>query len=259
MKNITTQLNTWFHQYHKQEYLTMDPLICVRKLHRKIDREIGALIASVLSYGRVEIIIKNCDMVFSEMGWSPVDFILTTSNKKVRKAFSGFRHRFTNSDDMVTLIEVLRVIVSEYGSIENFFCMKTEIEEQPFKESIISFTKKVKNIAHKNVSYSGKGFDYLFPSPDSGSACKRINMFLRWAVRNDDGIDLGLWKTVKPSQLIMPVDTHVAEQSRLLGLTKRNNADWKMAEELTSRLRKIDPNDPIKFDFSLCRAGMVAR
>jgi uncharacterized protein (TIGR02757 family) len=258
MKNIKIQLNKWFECYHKPEYLVMDPLVCVRKLKGALNREVGALISSVISYGRVEIIIKNCELLFSEMEWSPADFIQSTSGKTVRKLFNGFRHRFTSSDDMVTLIEVLRVILKDSGSIENFFCMDTPVQEQPLKESIISFTKKVKKIACKNVSYSGKGFDYLFPSPDSGSACKRINMYLRWVVRDDDGIDLGLWKAVKPSQLIMPVDTHVAEQSRLLGLTERNNADWKMAEELTFRLRKIDPNDPIKFDFSLCRAGMVS-
>jgi uncharacterized protein (TIGR02757 family) len=258
MKNITSQLNKWYECYHKPEYLKMDPLVCVRQLKGALNREVGALIASVISYGRVEIIIKNCEQLFSSMGWSPADFIKSTSGKEVRKLFSGFRHRFTSSEDMVTLIEVLRVILKDDGSIESFFCNHVAVLEQPFKESITSFTKNVKKIACKNVSYSGKGFDYLFPSPDSGSACKRINMYLRWVVRDDDGIDLGLWKRVKPLQLIMPVDTHVAEQSRLLGLTDRNSADWKMAEELTCRLRKIDPYDPVKFDFSLCRAGMVS-
>jgi uncharacterized protein (TIGR02757 family) len=259
MKNITKQLTTWFQCYHKPEYLVMDPLVCVRRLNGARNREVGALIASVISYGRVEIIIKNCEQLFSEMEWAPADFIKSSSEKSVRKLFCGFRHRFTSSEDMVTLIGVLKAILEKAGSIENFFCADADVQDKPFKDSIISFTKKVKNIACKNVSYTGKGFDYLFPSPDSGSACKRINMFLRWVVRDDDGIDLGLWKMVRPSQLIMPVDTHVAEQSRLLGLTDRNNADWKMAEELTSRLRKIDPFDPIKFDFSLCRAGMVSR
>ncbi|HEX2956741.1 MAG TPA: TIGR02757 family protein [Chitinispirillaceae bacterium] len=235
----------------------MDPLICVRKIQGSLNREVGALIASVISYGRVEIIIKNCESLFSVMEWRPADFVLSTSGKMVRKLFTGFKHRFTDSNDIVTLIDVLRVILDEFGSVEHFFCTGIAVQEQPFKESIVSFTKKMKKIAGKNVSYSGKGFDYLFPSPDSGSACKRINMFMRWVVRNDDGIDLGLWKKVSPSQLIMPVDTHVAEQSRLLGLTERTNADWKMAEELTRRFRKIDSEDPVKFDFSLCRAGMV--
>jgi uncharacterized protein (TIGR02757 family) len=102
-----------------------------------------------------------------------------------------------------------------------------------------------------------KALDYLLPSPESGSACKRLNMYLRWMVRKNDGIDRGTWTGVPASMLIMPVDTHVARIAGSLGLTKRKSADWAMAEEITSRLRECDPDDPVRFDFSLCRTGMV--
>lgn len=259
MKNTAFQLDKWFKLYHNQDYLTMDPLICVRKLKSNADREIGALIASVISYGRVEIIIKNCEQLFSQMKWRPAEFITSTSGKEMQKMFGGFRHRFTGSEDIVLLFEVLGTIIRGYGSIENFFIEGYNQKEQQFKDAIISFCGRVKKIARQNVSYSGRGFEYLFPSPESGSACKRINMFLRWVIREDDTIDLGIWKTIQPSRLIMPVDTHVAEQSKKLGLTERSSADWKMAEEITARFRKIDPDDPVRFDFSLCRAGMVGR
>jgi uncharacterized protein (TIGR02757 family) len=256
MRKKAIQLNKWYSLYHKPEYLIMDPLVCIRKLNGNANREIGALIASVISYGRVEIIIKNCLSLFSLMEWQPADFIYSTKSRDYQKIFGGFKHRFTGAEDIILLLKVLAVIIKENGSIENFF-IEGSGSSSSFKDVIGSFCKRVKKIANENVLCSGKGFDYLFPSPESGSACKRINMFLRWVTRENDGIDLGIWNGVKPSQLIMPVDTHVAEQSRILGLTERNVADWKMAEEITDHLRRIDPNDPIRFDFSLCRAGMI--
>lgn len=259
MKKIERQLNEWFKQYHKSEFLTIDPLVSVRKIKSNPDREVGALIASVISYGRVEIIIKNCEQLFSLMNWKPAEFVTSTSIKKNEKMFSEFRHRFTSSEDIVLLMEVLGKIIRTSGSIEQFFIEGYDHREMSFKDAIVSFCKRVKKIARENVLYSGRGFEYLFPSPESGSACKRINMFLRWVVRDEDTIDLGLWKMIKPSQLIMPVDTHIAEQSKKLKLTKRNAADWKMAEEITNVFRKIDPDDPVRFDFSLCRAGMMGK
>jgi uncharacterized protein (TIGR02757 family) len=190
------------------------------------------------------------------MDWQPADFINLTKKRDFQKIFGRFRHRFTGAEDIILLLKILGAIIKEYGSIENFF-LEGYKSSCSFKDVIGSFSKRMKKIAHENVLCSGKGFDYLFPSPESGSACKRINMFLRWVTRENDGIDLGIWNGVKPSQLIMPVDTHVAEQSRILGLTERKVADWKMAEEITDHLRRIDPNDPIRFDFSLCRAGMI--
>ena len=101
-----------------------------------------------------------------------------------------------------------------------------------------------------------KSFNYLFPDPEGGSACKRMNMYFRWMIRKNDGIDFGMWKHIPSSILVMPVDVHVARIARMFGLTLRKNPDWKMAEEITKTLKKLDPDDPVKYDFSLCRYGM---
>jgi uncharacterized protein (TIGR02757 family) len=260
MKNVEMQLNRWYEEYHKPRFLGIDPLCSVRKLQSKEDREVAALIASVISYGRVEIIIKNCEYLFTAMEWQPAEYIRTATVSDMRKRVGEFRHRFNSASDIVLLFQVLKKILKHYGTIEAFFIDNRAIGEEPLRDSITSFSSRVKKMASSFVfKGDSRGFDYLFPSPESGSACKRLNMFLRWVVRVDDQIDLGIWSKVKPSQLIIPVDTHVAEQSRKLGLTSRNAADWKMAEEITSVLRVFDPQDPVRYDFSLCRAGMVSK
>jgi len=119
------------------------------------------------------------------------------------------------------------------------------------------FSSKLRQYSQKINPQQPSSFNYLLPCPQKGSACKRLNMYFRWVVRPDDGIDLGVWKKVKPSSLIMPVDTHIAQIAQVLGLSKRNAIDWRLAEELTGVLGTVAPEDPVKFDFSLCRFGMT--
>jgi uncharacterized protein (TIGR02757 family) len=126
------------------------------------------------------------------------------------------------------------------------------------RTALARLSDEVRMRAARISGVAGRGFDFLVPSPESGCACKRMAMYLRWMVRPDDGIDMGVWKSVPPSALVIPVDTHIAAIARELRLTGRKTADWRMAEEITARLRRIDPFDPVRFDFSLCRTGMVS-
>jgi uncharacterized protein (TIGR02757 family) len=128
--------------------------------------------------------------------------------------------------------------------------------DNQFKGAVTSFTDILKDRGKIHCG-NRASFEYLLPSPQNGSACKRTVLYLRWMIREEDGIDLGVWKSVRPSCLLVPVDTHVAKIARGHGLTKRNSADWKMAEEITAALREFDPDDPVKYDFALCHAGMV--
>lgn len=257
MKNekLKNYLETTFEQFHKPSYMRIDPLLCVHRFSSDNDVEACAFLASSIAYGRAEMIIRNVNLLLEKMEHRPSAFIVDTGLKEKRKIFKGFKHRFNVSDDIALLLECLRHIRLEHGGLETLF---TGVPQRPtVKENLDHYTMTIKKIARILSKPVQSSFDYLFPSPSSGSACKRLNMFLRWMVRERDGIDFGLWKNVSSSSLIMPVDTHIAQIATSLGFTKRSTADWRMAEEITSALRKFDHNDPVRYDFSLCRAGMV--
>lgn len=192
--------------------------------------------------------------MFEKLAWKAEEFTLDTSFHSKKNLLSGFKHRFNDHIDFALLFESMKMAINEFGSLENFFLQS---DGNDIKGALESFSSGLKQYGMKIHGSRRKSFEYLLPSPAAGSACKRLNMYLRWMVRNDDSIDLGIWKSVSPSKLIIPVDTHIASIARQLKLTSRNSADWLMAEEITDVLRQIDPADPVRFDFSLCRAGMV--
>jgi uncharacterized protein (TIGR02757 family) len=243
-------------KYHHPRYLGLDPLVCVRRFKGRDERETVGLLAAVLAYGRVEIIVRSVNSIVGIMGDDPVGFIKDTSYKQKLEYFKKFKHRFNDGQDISALMESIGTIIKEYGSIEKCFCECIDKSGNRFKNALILFTDVIKN---NGRIYCGDraSFEYLIPSPNKGSACKRMVLYLRWMVRGDDGIDLGVWKSVSPSCLLIPVDTHVAKIARGYGLTNRKSADWKMAEEITAALREFDFGDPVRYDFSLCHAGMV--
>jgi uncharacterized protein (TIGR02757 family) len=261
-KNLVNQtalhkkLDDIFQKYHKPEYLRLDPLLCVHAFAERQEREIAGLVASVLAYGRAEIIIRNCNTLFEKTGNEISAFATTTSYSEKKKLFKGFKHRFNDHIDMALLFQIIGEIIKEYGTIEGLFVASAE-KSLSMKVLLHNFSIAVKKRGERIFGCSKKSFEYLFPSPESGSACKRLNMYLRWMVRRDDSIDFGLWRRVSSSLLIIPVDTHIASLARELKLTTRKSADWAMAEEITARLRRFDPDDPVRYDFSLCRVGMV--
>ncbi len=253
--NLKNYLETTFTKYHKPAFLRLDPLLCVHSFSNNNDVEACAFLASSIAYGRAEMIVRNVNLLLEKMDQEPSSFVMNTDLKEKRKIFKGFKHRFNTSDDIALLLDCLRYVRMEYGSLETLF--RAVQQRETVRENLDHYTIAIKKIARILSKTVHPSFDYLFPSPSSGSACKRLNMFLRWMVRERDGIDFGLWKNVTPSLLIMPVDTHIARIATSLGFTKRRTADWRMAEEITGALRKFDFNDPVRFDFSLCRAGMV--
>ncbi len=257
MNHLRAKLDSIYQRYHHPDYLTMDPLLCVHDFKTRQDREAGGLIASVLAYGRAEIIIKDCNWIFQKTEWKITDFINLTSFKEKQKFFESFKHRFNDGLDMSLLTESLKQILRNYKNLENLFAEPFKENELTIRSALHHFSNTIRKQGAAIAGFQKKSFDYLFPSPESGSACKRLNMFLRWMVRENDSIDFGLWKKVPASKLIIPVDTHVAALSRKMGLTTRKAADWKMAEEITGNLRRINPEDPVRYDFSLCRAGMI--
>ncbi len=256
-ERLRKRILSLYEEYHRPEYLSMDPLAVVRKLSAREDREMGGFIASLLSYGRVETINRNVETLFDLMNRRPAEFIFTTDLGAKRRMLAGFRHRFNDGDDIALLLQTIASLSEKTGgSMEPLLRDALDDAGDEMCGALGRFCDKIRRKAAELSTEVKESFFFLLPSPALGSACKRLNMFLRWMVRPDDGIDLGLWKSVPTELLIMPVDTHVANISRRAGITSRRSADWRMAEEITAFLRRIDPLDPVKFDFSICRLGM---
>ncbi len=247
-----------YDRYHRPEFIGIDPLVTIRQFTDPGELELAALVAAVLSYGRVEIVIRNIRALFERMESQPFRFIRDTDLANKIRILQGFRHRFNSGADLALFLHSLRGVLDSFGSIESCFAKGLRPGNSPMKGAITFFSDTVKKVAEAiGGGPPSKSFSFLVPSPAGGGACKRFNMYLRWMIRPDDGIDRGVWHRLKPAQLIMPLDTHVAGIARRLGISRRKTADWRMAEEVTAFLRGIDPLDPVRFDFSLCRDGMV--
>lgn len=244
-----------------QTHLANDPLSLCHRYHTPADREVAGLIASSFAYGNVKIILRNLDTIFSRVGSSPRRFVEEFEPERGLALFAGFKHRFNDARDLCALLLACRTMLDEADSIGEFFLGCYDRQADDLTPSLVEFSAAVLAMDYSAVfgtreipadSY----FPFFFPSPTSGSACKRLCMYLRWMVRPDDGIDLGLWHEIPPAKLVIPVDAHIRRISRYLGLTRRNQADWRMAREITAALRKLDPADPVKYDFSLCHLGI---
>jgi uncharacterized protein (TIGR02757 family) len=244
-----------------QAHLANDPLSFCRRFTSPEDREIAGLIASCFAYGNVKIILRTLDTIFSRMGPSPRKFVEGFTPEQGLLLFAGFKHRFNDARDLCALLLAARTMLDEADSIGEFFLGCYDREAEDITPSLIEFCAALLAMDYSAV-FGGRDipadsyFPFFFPSPASGSACKRLCMYLRWMVRPDDGIDLGLWHEIPPAKLVIPVDAHIRRICRYLGLTGRKQADWRMAREITAALRKLDPADPVKYDFSLCHLGI---
>lgn len=260
MSDIRSALDALYAS-RKTQHLGNDPLSFCHRYPEAADREIAAVIASSFAYGSVGIILRTLETIFSELGPSPRKYVEQFDPSCGLRAFSRFKHRFNDGRDLCALLWGMRQMVEHSGSIHSFFLQGHREDAPDVSASLNRYTAAV--LAQDYTAVFGTPaipeesyFPFLFPAPSSGSACKRLCMFLRWVVRPADAIDLGLWPGVSPAQLIIPVDTHICRISRYLGLTDRKSADWRMALEITSALRCFDPTDPVKYDFSLAHLGI---
>lgn len=244
-------------------FIRNDPLEIVRSFQPPRDREIVGLVAAALAYGRVETIRASVTAAVAAMGDEPWAFVQRFDPEKDSERFAGIRHRFNTGRDIACLLYLLQQVIRRYGSIESMFLDGYDDRDADIEKGLIRFVEGMLNLDFGPFYPGNKvprnaSVRFLLPSPLDGSACKRHNLYLRWMVRPDsDGLDLGVWTAVHPSKLVMPVDTHVSSVAQELGLTGRRQADWRMARELTNRLREFDPSDPVKYDFALCHWGML--
>lgn len=232
--------------------LNNDPVGLVWELPES-ERELGGLIASGLAYGRVDVLRKAIEDVFERLEWRPLA-LASAEPDEIAKRLQGFVYRMTKGDDLADLIVGASRVIAETGSLEDAYL---EGEELTHLERASAFVNRIRSARiRENL---GRGFAYLMPDPALGSTTKRLHLYLRWMVRPAPPVDFGLWTRVSPASLIIPVDTHIAQFARHLGLTNRKSNDLKTALEITESLSKMDPVDPLRFDFPLCHLAISSK
>ena len=245
-----------YKKYNRKEFIKTDPLMFVYDYENDHDREIAAFFASALAYGRVASIQSTVKKLLSLMGDSPHSFIMGYNDTK-KGVFSGFKYRFNTEQDIDQLCKMLKWTIKKYGSIENLFAQGLVDKDVTVVNAISKFSSTLLDYhASINDGNIRRGVTYLLADPKRGSACKRMNMYLRWMVRNDS-VDPGTWKSIDPSKLIIPMDVHLSRICGMLGLHQDKNISIRSALKVTDFFRTINPKDPAKYDFSLCRIGIV--
>ncbi len=204
--------------------------------------------------------LQSIEALLAVMGPSPAAFVRTFDPARHGAALAPLVHRWIRGQDLSALLIILREMFATAGSIEGFFAAGDDPGAPDVGPGLESFSRRALAIDVREA-YGGRmparaGVSYFFPRPSAGSACKRLNLFLRWMVRHD-AIDLGVWTRVAPGRLIVPLDTHVIRLGHCLRLTRYTSPGWKMAAQITSGLRQIEPSDPVRYDFSLCHIGMM--
>ncbi len=236
-----------------------DPIQIVRRYTRSDDQEIVGFCAAALAFGRVSSVLQSIERLLAVMGRSPAAYVRRFDPARDGAAFDGLVHRWTRETDLVALIWVIRQMLDRDGSIEAFFARGHDAGAADIGPALDSFSSRALALdiraAYHRVPRR-PGVCYFFPRPSAGSACKRLNLFLRWMVRRD-ALDLGVWTRVSSSQLIVPLDTHVIRVGRCLRLTRYTSPGWPMARQITESLRALDSDDPVKYDFALCHIGMM--
>jgi uncharacterized protein (TIGR02757 family) len=230
--------------------LAADPVGLVRAYAGADDREVAGLLAASLAFGNVVAIRRSVRRALDLLGESPAAAVGSLDERELRRRFRGFVHRVWTGRDVARMLARAGAVRREHGSLGRAF--RVHLDAAPdFREALARFADDLRG----PVARATPTLRHLVPDPRAGSACKRLLLYLRWMTRPADGVDLGLWP-VPASALVIPVDVHVHRIARNLGLTTRNDASWRTAEEITARLRTFDPADPVKYDFAICHLGV---
>jgi uncharacterized protein (TIGR02757 family) len=245
---LRNTLDELYDHFNRFEYVHPDPLEFVHLYENKLDMEIVGFVASALAYGRVGQILVSVRAVLDRMGPSPCSFLLQRSPAEIRKLFHFFKHRFTTGGDLSALLQGLRSLIIEHGSLEYCFMTGFDKESSNILPALSNFVEKLETAA-------GRKMPMFLPSPIGGSACKRLNLFLRWMIRRDN-VDPGIWQGIPASYLVVPLDTHMHKIALTMGLTTLKQANIRCAVEVTGSFTAICPEDPVRYDFALTRLAM---
>ncbi len=241
-----------YEQYNRYDFVENDPIAVPHYFSKKEDVEIAAFLTATISWGQRPMIVKKGMEMMQLMDYEPFEFVQAAGKEDFAR-FRKFVYRTFKDSDLVYFIEALQKLINEYGTLGGCF-------EQLYKEA--------ESMHHLLVLFHCRFFQYKKPgrvqkhisNPAKGSAAKRLNMMLRWMVRNDNrGVDFGLWQFIQPSALYLPLDVHTARISRKLGLLSRKTNDWSAVQEITTTLQKFDKDDPVKYDFALFGLGIFEK
>ncbi len=240
------------------ERMAFDPVELPHRYSARADIEVSALLSACLAYGRADLFKPKLESLLAGMGPSPAAFIRAFDLPAARTLLDGFVYRFNVPTDLAVLFFGMRAAFEAHGSLEARF--RHELDRAgTLHGALAGFTAALRTAplaALRKQLGKERGLHHLLPSPLGPGAAKRLNLFLRWMVRGPDAVDFGLWTSIPKSVLIIPLDTHIGRIAGHLGLTRRTDLSWRTAEEITNSLRRLDPDDPVKFDFALCHYGM---
>jgi uncharacterized protein (TIGR02757 family) len=251
LKNI---LNKAYREYNSFDFIENDPICIPHMFTQKHDIEIMGLFAAVFAWGQRVTIINKCKELINRMDKAPYDFVMNHKQKDLKRLVD-FKHRTFNDTDLLYFISFLNHWYHSNNSLEDAFSKATKASDMNIESGLNHFRNQffsLEEVPHRTRKH--------IASPIQHSACKRLNMYLRWMVRKDkSGVDFGLWNKIKPHQLVCPLDLHVERVARKLNLLTRTQTDWQAAVELTEALKKFDANDPVKYDFALFGLGIADR
>lgn len=236
-------------RFNCEEFIEADPISVPHSFSRKEDREIAGLLASTIAWGNRKAIVKSAHRMMRYMDNTPYDFVVNASEQELEQ-LSTYVHRTFNGVDFQDFVRGMRHIITTWGSIGDFF-EERYVATEDLRIVLSEFRREFHSAEHNPHS------EKHLSSIDKGAACKRLCMYLRWMVREDDrGVDFGLWRKIPMSALYMPLDIHTGRMGRSLGLLSRKQDDWKAVEELTATLREFDAADPVRYDYSLFGVGI---
>ncbi len=246
-EQLRAGLERLYEAYNRPCFVEPDPLQFLRQYADPLDREVAGIIASSLAFGQVAQIIAGVQSVLDRMA-APRAFLLRATRPSLARAFTDFRHRYVTGRELADMLWGVRSVLARHGSLGRCFTACLASSDDTVLPALTQFVDCLRED-------STMPRNYLLPSPRRGSACKRLNLFLRWMVRRDE-VDLGGWDGVCPALLIVPIDTHMHRFAKALGLTTRKQADMRTALEVTAGFRRFAPHDPVRFDFALTRLGI---
>lgn len=251
LNQIKKILDNKYEAYCNEEFIALDPVQIPHYFSKKEDIEIAGFLSAAIAWGQRPVILRNAKKLMQIMEFEPHYFIVNHSPAD-RIGFSNFRHRTMLSEDILFFIESLQNIYKNHNGLEEV--INTGYQQGGIKKALSHLSQVFFSINHPSRTQKH------LSNPDKNSASKRLNMFLRWMVRKDQsGIDFGIWKKISKADLMLPLDVHTARNARQLGLLSRKSNDWKAVEEVSSNLKKLDPLDPIKYDFALFGMGVFEK
>jgi uncharacterized protein (TIGR02757 family) len=261
-RNLKLHLDAFLDGFPRERHVANDPVQFVHRYDDPEDRAIAGLIVSAFAYGNVKSILATAARALSYLGEKPAQALASFDPRRDARRLRDFYHRFNTSRDLAVFFWMIRRLLEDHGSIENAFASGLGPGDTDTGAAIDRFSSKMLSSGYERFYPAGElkrriAVRFLLPSPADGSACKRMNLYLRWMVRPSDEVDCGLWSGIRPNQLVIPLDTHIARISTYIGLTEIKSPGWAMALDITRGLRLLDPADPLRYDFALCHLGIA--